>query len=232
MTSPPAPAPKSRSTSPLDLGSPREPGPSREPGPPRRLRRLRRAELPYDTVELATFLLGCAIVSDLAPGRTAARIVETEAYLPGDAAAHSFRGETRRNRTLFMRRGHAYVYFIYGNHYCLNVSSERPGIGAGVLLRAAEPLLGLDVMGARRGGATPRDLCRGPGRLAEALGVGRAQDGADLCAPGLLWLAAFPAAPAAIGSSARIGVSKEADRMLRFYERDSRYVSGPKRLNS
>jgi len=192
---------------------------------------LRRAELPYDTVELANFLLGCVIVSDLAPGRAAARIVETEAYLPGDAAAHSFRGQTARNRTLFMRRGHAYVYFIYGNHYCLNVSSERPGIGAGVLLRAAEPLLGLDVMGARRGDAPRRDLCRGPGRLAEALGVGRAQDGDDLCAPGPLWLAASAAAPGAIGSSARIGVSKEADRILRFYERNSPYVSGPKRLN-
>jgi len=195
------------------------------------LRRLRRAELPFDTVELARFLLGCVVVSDLAPGRAAARIVETEAYVPGDAAAHSFRGQTQRNRSLFLRRGHAYVYFIYGNHYCLNVSSERPGIGAGVLLRAAEPLLGLDVMAARRGGVSARDLCRGPGRLAEALAVAAAQDGADLCAPGPLWLAASPAAPGDIGAGVRIGISKEADRVLRFYERNSPYVSGPKRLN-
>jgi DNA-3-methyladenine glycosylase len=192
---------------------------------------LRRAELPYDTVELAKFLLGCVVVSDLAPGRVAGRIVETEAYLPGDAAAHSFRGETPRNRSLFLQRGHAYVYFIYGNYYCLNVSSERAGIGAGVLLRAAEPLLGLDVMGARRGGAPPRDLARGPGRLAEALGVGRDQDGIDLCAPGPLWLAAPWTAPGAIGAGVRIGVSKAADRILRYYERNSPYVSGPKRLN-
>jgi DNA-3-methyladenine glycosylase len=195
------------------------------------LRRLRRAELPYDTVDLARFLLGCVVVSDLAPGRTAARIVECEAYLPGDAAAHSFRGETPRNRTLFMRRGHAYVYFIYGNHYCLNVSSERAGIGAGVLLRAGEPLVGLDVMRARRGGARARDLCRGPGRLAEALGIGRAQDGVDLCAAGPLWLAAPWKSPAAIGAGVRIGVSKAAERVLRFYERASPYVSGPKKLN-
>jgi DNA-3-methyladenine glycosylase len=198
---------------------------------PRRLRRLRRAELPYDTVELANFLLGCVVVSDLAPGRAAARIVETEAYLPGDAAAHSFRGLTPRNRALFMERGHAYVYFIYGNHYCLNVSSERAGIGAGVLLRAAQPVRGLDVMAARRGGAPVRDLCRGPGRLAEALGVGRAQDGLDLCAASPLWLAAPWAAPAAVGTSVRIGVSKETDRLLRYYERNSPFVSGPKGLN-
>jgi DNA-3-methyladenine glycosylase len=195
---------------------------------------LRRAELPADTVALAKFLLGAVIVSESTQGRTAARIVECEAYLPGDAAAHSFRGMTARNRTLFLRRGHAYVYFIYGNHYCLNVSSERPGIGAGVLLRAAEPLEGLELMRERRRGAALRDLCRGPGRLAEALGVGRAHDGLDLCAPGRLWLAA-PREPRAVpaggyAESVRIGITKEAERLLRFYERGSIYVSGPKRL--
>jgi DNA-3-methyladenine glycosylase len=201
------------------------------------LRRLRRAELPEDTVALATFLIGCAIVSEAAPARTAARIVETEAYLPGDAAAHSFRGETPRNRTLFMRRGHAYVYFIYGNHYCLNVSSERAGVGAGVLLRAAEPLVGEGVMRGRRGVTALRDLCRGPGRLAQALAIGRADDGVDLCAPGPLWLAAPPGGAAAercaraVGISTRIGLTKEAHRPLRFFERGSPFVSGPARLN-
>ncbi len=173
------------------------------------------------------------MVSETAPGPTAARIVECEAYLPGDAAAHSFRGETARNRTLFARRGHAYVYFIYGNHHCLNVSSERAGVGAGVLLRAGEPRAGVEIMRARRRGAALRDLCRGPGRLAEALGIGRALDGLDLCASGPLWLAAPPSAgpPPLLGASTRIGVSKEAERVLRYYERANAFVSGPKKLN-
>ncbi|MBD5634638.1 MAG: DNA-3-methyladenine glycosylase, partial [Candidatus Eremiobacteraeota bacterium] len=160
MTSPPARAPKP------PLASPREAAPAG------RLRRLRLAELPEDTVALARFLIGTAIVSDSADGRTAARIVETEAYLPNDAACHAFRGETVRNRTLFRRRGLAYVYFIYGNHFCVNVSSEVEGVGAGVLLRAAEPLVGLELMRSRRPGSPERDLLRGPGRLAAALGVG------------------------------------------------------------
>jgi len=193
---------------------------------------LRLAELPLDTEELARFLIGAVIVSDGPGGRIAARLVETEAYLPGDEAAHSFRGETARNATLFRRRGLAYVYFIYGNHFCLNVSSGPEGVGAGVLLRAAEPLDGIAAMEARRNGAAVRDLCRGPGRLAAAFGITRAQDGIDLCAPGPLWLAA-PLRPAeAPGTSVRIGLTRAADRELRFYERGSPYVSGPAALSS
>lgn len=184
-----------------------------------------------ETASLARFLIGAAIVSDAPEGRSALRIVETEAYLPGDAACHAFRGETRRNGTLFRRRGLAYVYFIYGNHFCLNVSSEVEGVGAGVLLRAGEPLAGLALLAARRPRAAPRDLARGPGRLAAALGVGREYDGLDLCAPGPLWLAAHPRPAAPPGESVRIGISKEADRVLRFYERGSPFVSGPARLN-
>jgi DNA-3-methyladenine glycosylase len=169
--------------------------------------------------------LGAVVVSDVPPGRTAARIVETEAYLPGDAASHAFRGETSRNRSLFLRRGHAYVYFIYGNHFCLNVSSEAAGVGAGVLVRAGEPLVGLAIMRLRRPRAAPRDLCRGPGRLAAALGIDLGHDGGDLAAAGPLWLAAGPA-PAEIGTSTRIGLTKEAERPLRFFERGSPFVSG------
>ena len=89
-----------------------------------RLRRLRRAELPADTVELARYLIGKVVVQDTDEGRLSGRIVETEAYPPGDSAGHAFRGETRRNRTLFLRRGHAYVYFTYGSSFMLNVTSE------------------------------------------------------------------------------------------------------------
>src|SRR6202051_4583675 len=132
-----------------------------------RLRRLRRTELPVDTVELAPYLIGKVVVHDTDDGRLSGRVVETEAYPPGDSASHAFRGETRRNRTLFLGRGHAYVYFTYGSSFMLNVSSEVAGVGAGVLLRALEPLEGIAVMQRLRGGASLLDLARGPGRLAE-----------------------------------------------------------------
>ena len=182
---------------------------------------------------LARFLLGTTLVSEAPQGRCAARIVETEAYVVGDAASHAARGETARNASMFLRAGHAYVYFVYGTAFCINVSSEGAGVGAAVLLRAGEPVLGLDLMRVRRGAVRDRDLCRGPGRLAQALAVTRLHDGLDLCAAGPLWLATHRAAvpAAAIGTSARIGLTKEADRVLRFFERDSAHVSGPVRLN-
>jgi DNA-3-methyladenine glycosylase len=132
---------------------------------------------------------------------------------------------------MFLERGHAYVYLAYGLSFLLNVSSEGPGIGAAVLLRALEPLEGIAGMQARRGTARLRDLARGPGRLTQALGVDLSFDGLDLCA-GPLWLGA-PAGGAApdVGQSVRIGITKDADRLLRFYERGSPFVSGPKRLN-
>src|ERR1700746_2294843 len=115
------------------------------------LRRLRRAELPRDTAKLARFLIGKILVHDHPQGRLSGRIVETEAYVVGDAAAHAYRGETPRNRSLFLERGHAYVYVIYGCWYALNVSGESVGVGGGVLLRAIEPLEGIALMQQRRG---------------------------------------------------------------------------------
>src|SRR4051794_937194 len=99
------------------------------------VRRLRRAELPPDTITLAQYLIGKTLVHELPKQRLSGRIVETEAYPVGDSAAHAFRGETPSNRSLFLRRGHAYVYFTYGSLFMMNVSSEESGIGAGVLLR-------------------------------------------------------------------------------------------------
>lgn len=196
-----------------------------------RYRRLRRSQLPADTTALARFLIGKVLVHDSPEGRMSGRIVETEAYLVGDAAAHSFRGVTPRNRSLFLERGHAYVYFIYGTWFCFNVSGERKGLGGGVLIRALEPLEGIDLMRSRRDAPTHR-LASGPGCLATALGIDRRFDGVDLCAAGALWLGApgrgRPQAP--IGESVRIGVTKEAHRMLRFFERGNPCVSGPKRL--
>jgi DNA-3-methyladenine glycosylase len=194
------------------------------------IRRIRRSELPHDTVELARFLIGKTIVRNLPRGRLSGRIVETEAYLPGDAACHAFIGPTPRNRSLFLRHGHAYVYFVYGAHYMLNVSSELRGIGAGILLRAIEPLEGIDAMKRRRGTSRLIDLARGPGRLAAALRISPRLDGLDLCGRGPLWLGA-PVRPAGpIGISVRIGITKDAHRLLRFYERGNPFVSGSKQL--
>ena len=196
------------------------------------LRRLRRAELPADTATLARFLIGKTLVREHSSGRMSGRIVETEAYIVGDAAGHAFRGLTPRNRTLFLDRGHAYVYFIYGCWYALNVSGETPGVGAGVLVRAIEPLEGIALMRRRRGDAREVDLARGPGRLAAALAIDRHYDGVDLCAPGPLWLATAVRPPGRIGRSARIGISRETERKLRFFERDNAYVSGPRWANT
>jgi DNA-3-methyladenine glycosylase len=193
--------------------------------------RLTRAELPEDTAELARFLIGKIVVRDLPEGRISGRIVETEAYLHGDAAAHSFRGETPRNRSLFLQRGHVYVYVSYGIHRMLNVSGGVHGIGSGVLIRAVEPLEGIALMQARRGLAAVTDLARGPGRLAQAMDITLDLDGIDLTEEGALWLGRDNRPAREIGVSVRIGITKEAERPLRFYERGSRFVSGRKLLN-
>ena len=116
-----------------------------------RPRVLERAELPVDTAELARFLIGKMLVRTLAEGVAGGRIVETEAYSIGDPAGHAYRGMTPRNRALFLERGHAYVYLAYGVSFMLNVSSETPGVGAGVLIRAIEPTIGVEIMERNRG---------------------------------------------------------------------------------
>jgi len=195
-------------------------------------RRLRRSELPADTATLARFLIGKTLVREHSSGRMSGRIVETEAYVLGDAACHAFRGVTARNRALFLDRGHAYVYFIYGCWHALNVSGETAGVGAGVLVRAIEPLEGISLMQQHRGVAREVDLARGPGRLAAALAIDRGYNGVDLCAASPLWLGAAVRPPGRVGRSARIGISRETERKLRFFERDNAYVSGPRRLNN
>jgi DNA-3-methyladenine glycosylase len=192
---------------------------------------LARAELPIDTASLARHLIGKILVRELPEGVASGRIVETEAYVVGDAAGHAYRGMTRRNRSLFLERGHAYVYFAYGSSYMLNVSSEMPGIGAGVLIRALEPLEGIAIMKRNRGIERLRDLARGPGRLAAALRIDLRLDGLDLCREGPLWLGHDDHEPGEIGQSIRIGITRDANRLLRFHLRDSPFVSGPRSLN-
>jgi DNA-3-methyladenine glycosylase len=138
---------------------------------------------------------------------------------------------TQRNRSLFLDRGRAYVYVAYGTSYMMNVSSERRGIGAGVLIRALEPLDGIPIMQHNRGVDRLRDLARGPGRLCAALRIDLSLDGLDLCRKGPLWLGRDNQEPGKIGKSTRIGISRDANRLLRFYLRGSPFVSGPRSLN-
>jgi len=193
-----------------------------------KIRRLRRRDLPADTVELARFLVGKTLVHDLRGGRTSGRIVETEAYPVGDAAGHAFGGKTQRNASLYLARGHAYVYFVYGMYYCMNVSSERAGVGAGVLIRALEPIEGIDLMKKRRGASSVRDLARGPGRLTLAMAIDLHDDGVDLCTDPSLWLGESDSEHrVVVATTTRIGLSREQKRRLRFYERGSKFVSRP-----
>jgi DNA-3-methyladenine glycosylase len=209
------------------------------------IRRLRRSQLPIGTVDLARYLIGKIVVRDLPDLRMAGRIVETEAYPPKDPAAHHYRGPTPRTQAMFLQRGHAYIYFSYGNHFMFNVSAELPGVGGGILIRALEPLEGIAEMERMRGTDRIHDLTRGPGRLAQALHIDRSVNGLDLCAPGPLWLGELTSPrnpdpdaekldldrPARMGVSRRIGITRAANRLLRFYERGSRFVSGTSRLN-
>ncbi len=196
-----------------------------------RRRVLDRAELPVDTAQLARFLIGKMLVRVFSEGVAGGRIVETEAYGIGDLAGHAYRGTTPRNRALFLERGHAYVYLAYGISFMLNVSSETRGVGAGVLIRAIEPTDGITIMERNRGTERMRDLARGPGRLSAALEIDRRLDGVDLCQAGPLWLGSDGRASGEIGQSKRIGITRAADSLLRFYVRGNRFVSGPQALN-
>ena len=189
----------------------------------------RGASLPSDTEELARYLIGKTIVRKTGPDTLSGRIVETEAYPPGDPSGHAYHGRTARNQSLFLDRGVAYVYFIYGTSYMLNVTAEEPGIGAGVLLRAIEPLEGINLMKRLRNTDKLRDLARGPGRLAAALQIDQRFDGVDLCADGPLWLGTAIQETAHISTTVRIGITREVGRLLRFFEADSPFVSGSTR---
>lgn len=191
--------------------------------------RLSRNFYQRDAATLARALLGQVLVRVLPDGtRLAGRITETEAYLGvEDKAAHSYAGRrTPRNAAMWGPAGHAYVYFIYGMHYCMNVVARRPGDPQAVLLRALEPLQGLEVMRAHRAGRIPaarlrpRDLCSGPARLAQALAIDRALDHADLVAGDALFIErGRRIAPQRIVATPRIGIDyaeEWAHKPLRF----------------
>lgn len=180
---------------------------------------------------VARDLLGRVLIRDTADGRVAGRIVEVEAYDgANDPASHAFRGETARNRVMFGPPGHAYVYFTYGMHHCMNVVTGPAGRASAVLIRALEPVEGLDLMRRRRRGVADERLARGPGCVAQALALTRADDGLDLTV-GPLWIA--DGAPDRCGRrvvrTPRIGIRVAADFPWRYVLAGHPCVSGPRR---
>ena len=192
-------------------------------------RRLTRRSLPSDTVALARALIGVTLIHELPSGPLGVRVVETEAYLVGDAAGLSIKGQTKRNSPLFQDFGRIHVYLNYGISWLINIASETEGVGAGVLFRAGEPIFGVEEMKRRRNKTRLVDLASGPGKLCQALGVDKRQNDGDFFSGGNVWLGEPTQAVGVIGVSVRIGISKDVDRPLRFYERANPHVSGPKR---
>jgi DNA-3-methyladenine glycosylase len=194
--------------------------------------RLSRDFFARDTLTVAREMLGQRLVRVLDGARLSGRIVEVEAYVgEDDQASHARPGRTQRNAPMYGPPGHAYVYLIYGMHNCLNVVTERAGFPAAILVRALEPLEGVDRMRALRGGRPDLPLVSGPARLCQALDIDRRFDGADLCAPGaLLFLEEdAPIPDEAVATGPRVGVRGDEvalTALWRFYQRDSQHVSG------
>lgn len=172
---------------------------------------------------LAKELLGCKLVHESPEGLTAGLIVETEAYSQEDAASHSYNGETERTRAMFGPPGHAYIYFTYGMHYCFNVVSGKKGQGQGVLIRALQPLEGLELMKSRRHRDHEKDLCNGPAKLVQALGITKDDYGSPLFESRLYIEKAV--APVVVNSGPRIGITKAKDIPWRFWIQGSRFIS-------
>lgn len=193
----------------------------------RSTRRLPRSFFARPSPEVGPDLLGRILVRRVVDGTLlTARIVEAEAYQEDDPASHSFRGRTNRTEVMFGPPGHAYVYFTYGMHHCMNVVTGSTGEGSAVLLRAAEPLEGLEEMSRRRGTNDPRALCSGPGRLCQALGIDRAENGLDLVTGRRLWLLeGAPVAPSKMSVGSRVGITSGTERPWRFSVRGDRFVS-------
>ena len=178
---------------------------------------------------VARELLGCVLETKVGGQLTSGRIVEVEAYVgPHDPAAHGYQARrTQRNEALFGPPGTSYVYFIYGMYWCVNAVAETVDYPAGVLIRALEPIDGTSLMERRRGVAKPRDLCSGPGKLCQALGITGSMNARSLDSKQLRIVGPGAGKPAKIQSTARIGISRAVDWPLRFIESGSRWLSRP-----
>ncbi len=174
--------------------------------------------------QAARRLLGCELVRTIDGQEIRVRIVETEAYDQEDEASHAFRGRTARNDVMFRRAGHLYVYFTYGMHYCCNVVCGAEGYGSGALIRAVEPLCGFDYLELNRG-VSGVNVTNGPAKLTQALSVDMTLNGHDLATPPLQLIEQPALADSMVVAAPRIGISKAADALRRFYIADSTYVS-------
>jgi DNA-3-methyladenine glycosylase len=188
-------------------------------------RRLPRSFFARPATEVAPELLGHVLVRLLPEGtRLSARLVEVEAYEPDDPGSHAFRGMTPRNEVMFGPPGHLYVYFTYGMHFCMNAVTRRAGEGSAVLLRAGEPLEGLEEMRGRRGRDRPADLCSGPGRFTQALGIARPENGVDLVRGDVVWIERGTAPVGSVGNGIRVGVH-DTSRSWRYWLEGNAFVS-------
>jgi DNA-3-methyladenine glycosylase len=179
--------------------------------------------------EMAVRLLGCSLTRTVGDRSVVCRIVETEAYDQSDPASHSYRGMTPRNRVMFGPAGVAYVYLSYGLHHCMNVVTGPEGRAAGALIRAVEPVAGLDVIRANRPAVTRATmLTNGPGKLCQGLGIGPEFNGHDLERAPLTLTLLTPSAPGDVVTTTRIGLSRARDVAWRFHLRGNPYVSGPR----
>jgi DNA-3-methyladenine glycosylase len=189
--------------------------------------RLPRSFYSRPTLDVAEALLGRTLFRLAPEGLVAGRLVEVEAYCGAeDPASHAFRRRTARNAVMFGPAGYLYVYFTYGMHYCANIVTTEEGVAGAVLLRAVEPLEGLDLMASRRGVSHPRLLARGPARLCQAYALTRQQNGMDLTT-GDLWVGEDRKLNGPVRTSLRIGVKPEVDKPWRFFE-DGPFTSGRK----
>lgn len=188
---------------------------------------LPRAFYARNTLSVARELLGKFLVRRVKEGVMIGKMVEVEAYRgPDDPASHAYRGETPRNKLMFGRAGIAYIYLIYGNHYCFNVTTEKKGIPGAVLVRALEPIKGIEIMQRNRGTKNPLNLTNGPGKLSKAMNITKEQNGLDLTKGGELSVydpggKEFPE----IVSTKRVGVKAGIDKPWRFYLKNNRFVS-------
>ena len=178
-----------------------------------------------DTKTIAKNILGMFLVHESSEGKTVGKIVETEAYLHDDPATHSFHGKTVRNAPMFGRAGTAYVYFTYGMHYCFNVVTAKEGVGEAVLIRALEPVEGLTLMRKRRKIEDISQLCNGPAKLVQAMGIHKEHNGVDLLQHKKLFLLAKDTHSLSIVKGKRVGISKGQDLPLRFCIKDTLFVS-------
>ncbi len=193
--------------------------------------RLEKGFFERDTVEVAGELPGKLLVFNNNGNRMAAVITETEAYLPsGDLASHSAPGLTKRNAPMFESGGIVYIYKIYGVHYCFNIVTGRQGEGSAVLIRAAQPVSGLDLMAANRKATAPEKLCSGPGNFCKAFGFNLSHNTMSCCSEELSLHSYLAPGETDIVRSPRIGITKSEELLLRFYLKDNKSVSGRQKV--